>query len=64
MEQRISDVSTGGTLFTKAAMTLIHNASGGVMRVINNMAEHSLIKAYLTGSISVEKEHIQAVLSR
>ncbi len=64
IEQRIADVSMGNQLFTKAAMTLIHNASGGVMRVINNMTEHSLIKAYLTGSVSVEKEHIQAVLSR
>jgi type II secretory pathway predicted ATPase ExeA len=64
IEQRISDVSTGNTLFTKAAMTLIHNASGGVMRVINNMAEHSLIKAYLTSSASIEKEHVQSVLSR
>lgn len=64
IEQRIGDVSAGNSLFTKAAMTLIHNASGGVMRVINNMGEHSLIKAYLTGSATVEKEHIQAILSR
>jgi type II secretory pathway predicted ATPase ExeA len=64
IEQRMNDVCTGNTLFTKAAMTLIHNASGGVMRVINNMAEHSLIKAYRSGSGSVEKEHVQAVLSR
>ncbi len=64
IEQRISDVSTGNIIFTKAAMTLVHNASGGVMRVINNMAEHSLIKAYLSSSVSVEKEHVQSVLSR
>jgi len=64
IEQRISDVSTGGSLFTKPSMTLIHNASGGIMRVINNMANHSLIKAYLSGSTVVEKEHVQAILSR
>lgn len=64
LEQRIADVSTGGSLFTKSAMTLIHNASGGVMRVINNMAQHALIKAYLSNSATVEKEHIQSVLSR
>jgi len=64
IEQRVSDVSTGSSLFTKAAMELIHNASGGVMRVINNMGEHTLIKAYLSGSSSVEKEHVQAILSR
>ncbi len=64
IEQRVSDVSIGNPLFTKAAMDLIHNASGGVMRVINNMGEHSLIKAYLSGSAAVEKEHVQAILSR
>ncbi len=64
IEQRISDVSTGGQLFTKAAMTLIHDASSGVMRVIDNMGNHSLIRAYLAGVSSVEKEHVQAVLSR
>ena len=64
IEQRISDVSVGNSLFTKAAMNLIHNASGGVMRVINNMGEHSMIKAYLSGSATVEKEHVQAILSR
>ena len=64
IEQRIGDVSTGGSLFTKPSMNLIHDASSGVMRVINNMAQHSLIKAYLSGNTTVEKEHVQAVLSR
>lgn len=64
LEQRISDVSAGNSLFTKASMTLIHDASSGVMRVINNMAQFALIKAYLSGNPSVEKEHVQAVLSR
>lgn len=53
IEQRIGDVSPGNPIFTKPAMNLIHNASGGVMRVINNMGEHSLIKAYLGGSATV-----------
>ena len=64
IEQRVNDVSEGHVIFTKSAMKLIHNASGGVMRVINNMAEHSLIKAHMTGSATVEKEHVQSVLSR
>ncbi len=64
IEQRINDVSTGGTLFSKAAMNLIHDASNGIMRVINNMSRNSLVKAQLSNSPSVEKEHVQAVLSR
>lgn len=64
IEQRVGDVSSGNSVFTKSAMNLIHNASGGVMRVINNMCEHSLIKAYRSGAATVEKEHVQAILSR
>jgi general secretion pathway protein A len=64
IEQRVADVSTGASLFTKSSMTLIHEASSGVMRVINNMGQHSLIRAFLSGNATVEKEHVQAVLSR
>jgi len=64
LEQRVGDVSSGRSLFTKAAMTLIHDASSGVMRVIDNMGKHALIKAYYSGNPTVEKEHVQAVLSR
>ncbi|WP_187759756.1 hypothetical protein [Thiospirochaeta perfilievii] len=45
-------------------MNLIHDASNGVMRVINNMARNALFKAHLSNSPIVEKEHVQAVLSR
>lgn len=64
IEQRVKDVSTGGSLFTKSSMNLIHDASNGIMRVINNMARNSLFKAHLSNSHVVEKEHVQAVLSR
>ncbi|MDA3955767.1 AAA family ATPase [Oceanispirochaeta sp.] len=64
IEQRIGDVSSGASIFTKPSMNLIHDASSGVMRVINNMAQHALIKAYLSGNSTVEKEHVQSVLSR
>ncbi len=47
----------------KTSMTLIHDSSSGFMRVINNMAQFALIKAYLSGNPFVEKEHVQAVLS-
>lgn len=64
LEQSIRNVSPGAPIFTKPAMSLIHDASAGVMRVINHMAQHCLIKAYLSNSTAVEKEHVQAVLSR
>lgn len=64
IEQRMAEISNGANLFTKSAMTLIHNASGGVMRVIDNISKHSLIRAYLSQSSTVEKEHVQSVLSR
>lgn len=64
IEQRVSDVSSGANLFSKGSMNLIHDASNGVMRVINNMARNALFKAHLSNSPIVEKEHVQAVLSR
>lgn len=64
LEERIAKVSTGAHLFTKPAMGLIHDASAGVMRVINHMALQSLIKAYMTNSPTVEAEHVQALLTR
>lgn len=64
LEQRLGMVSTGAHIFTKPAMTLIHDASAGIMRVVNHMAHHSLIKAYMTNSPTVEAEHVQAILSR
>ena len=45
-------------------MALIHDASSGVMRVIDNMGKHALMKTYLSRKMTVEKEHVQAVLSR
>lgn len=64
LEHRVGRVSAGGSLFTKQAMSLIHDASAGVMRVINHMALQSLIKAHLTNSPIVEAEHVQALLRR
>ena len=45
-------------------MTLIHDASGGVLRSIGNIATGAIFKAYLSKSEQVEKEHVQQALSR
>jgi general secretion pathway protein A len=64
VEQRVN--SSGGTinLYTKGALNLIHQASGGVMRNINTIANGALIKAFLSKSSQIETEHVQSVIER
>ena len=64
IEQRIQDVGGNNSLFTKNALTLIHQASGGKMRHINLYASNSLLKAYYSKSPQIEKEHVEAVIKR
>ncbi len=64
IEQRIKDAGNNPNLLTKNAMTLIHDASGGVLRSIGNIATGAIFKAYLSKSEQVEKEHVQQALSR
>jgi len=51
-------------LFTKNAVSLIHQASGGILRTIGTIATASLWKAYLAKSEQVEAEQVQSVLQR
>jgi len=64
VEQRVTAVGGAAGLYTKGALTLIHQASGGVMRNINTIANSALLKAYLSKSAQVEAEHIQSVIQR
>jgi len=61
IESRIN--ATGGTpsLFTKSAMKLIHDISGGILRTTGNAAWQSMIKAFQLQSKQIEKEHVQMV---
>lgn len=61
IENRI--YSSGGTapLFTKNAMKLIHDISGGILRTTGNAAWQSMIKAFQLQSSQIEKEHVQMV---
>lgn len=45
-------------------MTMIHDASGGALRSIGNIANGAIFKAYMSKSDQVEKEHVQQALSR
>jgi general secretion pathway protein A len=64
IEGRISACGQKAPLFTKNAMTLIHQASGGILRTIGTIASAALLKAFLGSSKQVETEHVQSVIQR
>ena len=51
-------------LFTKNALELIHQASGGIMRAINMIAHSAMTGAYMSTSPQVEAEHVKAAIER
>lgn len=51
-------------LFTKNALKLIHETSGGNMRSMNTIATASLYKAFYAKSPQIEKEHVNSVIQR
>jgi type II secretory pathway predicted ATPase ExeA len=61
IESRISAVGGKSSLFTKSALKLIHDISGGVLRTSGNAAWRSMIKAFQLQARQVEKEHVQMV---
>lgn len=64
IEGRICACGQKAPLFTKNAMTLIHQASGGILRTIGSIATAALLKAFLANSKQVEPEHVQSVIQR
>ena len=64
IENRISKTGNNPTIFTKNAMKQIHNASGGILRTINNISNSSLIKAFQMKSQNVEADHVNMVIAR
>lgn len=64
IEKRISDCGNSSALFTKPALTLIHQAAGGVFRSIGIIAWAAIHKAYLSKTTQVEAEHVKAVIER
>ena len=51
------------SLFTRDAVTLIHGASGGVPRAINDVCDGALLLARLEGLASVDGPLMRRVLS-
>lgn len=64
IENRIARSGNSSPLFTKNAMKAIHQASGGILRTINTIANASLIKVYQLKTQQVEAEHVNIVISR
>jgi general secretion pathway protein A len=64
IEARLSAVGATRPLFTKSALTLLHQASGGILRTMNTIANAALQRAHLANSQQVEAEHVQAVVQR
>jgi type II secretory pathway predicted ATPase ExeA len=49
-------------LFEPAALVALHQATGGLVRKVNNLAHHALIAAALMRAKVVTAEHVQAAL--
>lgn len=64
IENRLRLCGTKTPLFTKNAMELIHQASGGILRTIGAVANASMFKAFMAKSQQVETEHVQSVIQR
>jgi len=64
VEQRITQAGGAHQIFTQNALSLTHQASGGIMRAINTIAQAAMMKAYLGKSPQVEAEHVQSVIER
>jgi len=64
IDNRLSACGAVNPLFTKNALELIHQASGGNMRAIGTIGTSAMWKAYIGNSPQVEAEHVQAVLQR
>ena len=64
IEQRIAQVGGNTGMFTQNALALTHQASAGIMRTINTIAQAAMMKAYLGKSQQVEAEYVQNVIER
>ncbi len=64
IETRLAACGLKHPVFTKNALELVHQASGGILRTIGTIANAALVKAYLIKSPQVEAEHVQAVIGR
>lgn len=64
LQQRLQTCGANSAVFTKQAMQLIAQASSGILRTVNTIANSALLSAWRANSPQVEREHVQALLTR
>jgi len=64
IEGRLNACGARSPLFTKNALTLVHQAAGGILRTIGTISNAALLKAFVAKSTQVEAEHVQSVIQR
>jgi len=64
IEKRLTECGAIAPIFTKNALSLVHEASGGILRVVNTIANGALVQAFLAKQNQVEAEHVHSVIKR
>ena len=64
VDSRMRACGAQGPVFTKNALTLLHQASGGTLRTLGSIANATLLHAFTARSPQVETEHVQQVIQR
>ena len=64
VDSRIRTCGAQNPVFTKNALTLLHQASGGTLRTLGIIADATLMQAFTARSPQVEAEHVQQVIQR
>ena len=59
---RLQIAGSSATIFTPESIQLIHQASGGIPRIINLICETCLIFAYVDQSLQVSPSHVSLVI--
>ena len=64
VDSRMRACGAHNPVFTKNALTLLHQASGGTLRTLGIIANATLMQAFTARSPQVETEHVQQVIQR
>ena len=64
VDSRMRACGAQNPVFTKNALTLLHQASGGTLRTLGIIANATLMQAFTARSPQVEAEHVQQVIQR
>ena len=63
IQSRMDAMKLTSPLFAESAIALIHNCSGGIARVVNQVCRHAFFSASKQDNQVIEEKHIAAVLA-